>query len=116
MKKLEFMYFDGCPSSRQTLENLKKALSELEIHATLKLVNVKSQEQAEELAFYGSPTIRIDGADLEGRTGDYSYNCRLYEVDGKLTGTLPKEYIREKLNQQNKPHWRSGQNKTRETR
>lgn len=97
MKKLEFMYFEDCPSYQQTLENFIGVLTELDINVDLELVNVESSEQAKQLGFYGSPTIKIDGANLESRTGDYSYNCRLYDVDGKLTGVLPKDYLREKL-------------------
>ncbi len=97
MKKLEFMHFEDCPSYEKTLSNLREVLTELEVNLDLELVNVESCEKAKQLGFYGSPTIKVDGADLEGRTGDCSYNCRLYNVDGNLTGVLTKDFIREKL-------------------
>ena len=97
MKKIEFMYFEGCPSYKQSLKNLKEALIELDINEAVKLINVKSPEQAKELSFYGSPTIKIDGLDLEGRKRDFSYSCRLYNIAGKLIGVPTKDYIREKL-------------------
>ena len=97
MKKIEFQYFDGCPSHKQALTNLKEVLAELDIEVDFALVNVESPEQAEKLEFYGSPTIKVDGRDLEGRSGEFSYNCRLYDIDGELSGIPTKEYIRERL-------------------
>ena len=97
MKKVEFQYFEGCPSYKQALTNLKEVLAELEIEVDFDLINVETPEQAEKLGFYGSPSIKIDGRDFEGRTGDYSYNCRLYDIDGELTGVPTKEYLREGL-------------------
>ncbi len=97
MKKVEFQYFDGCPSYKQALTNLKEVLADSDLEANLELINVETPEQAEKFGFYGSPTIKVDGRDLEGRSGEFSYNCRLYDIDGELTGIPTKEYIRERL-------------------
>jgi len=69
----------------------------LDIGVDVQLVKVESPEQAKKAVFYGSPTIKIDGVDMEGKTGEPSFNCRLYDVEGHLTGIPPKAFIRQKL-------------------
>lgn len=95
--KIEFLYFEGCPSYKEALANLKAALAEAGVAEEPELVNVGSPEEAAEVGFYGSPSIRVDGEDLEGRTGDPIYSCRIYEIDGKQTGVPGKDYIRDLL-------------------
>ena len=95
--KIEFFYFTGCPSYIKTLENLKEILAEKKIKAQLELINVKSPQEAQRLGFQGSPSIRIDGTDLDGKKEGYSFNCRLYKINNQLTGIPSKEYISERL-------------------
>jgi hypothetical protein len=97
--KVEFLYFKSCPSHKQTLENLKAALSETRTKAELILINVESPEKAERVGFQGSPSIRINGKDLEGRNEGSNYSCRLYRIGGKTTLIPSKEYIEERLKQ-----------------
>jgi len=99
MKKIEFLYFEGCPSYNKALENLKTVLVEENIEAAVELIHVDSPEDAEKFEFYGSPSIRVNGVDLEGKRGEHSYSCRIYEIDGLSTGIPTKEFIREKLNE-----------------
>lgn len=85
---IEFLYFEGCPSWKQGLANLRSALEKLHIDAELQMTLVASPEQAQEVGFYGSPSIKINGRDLEGRQGDFSFNCRIYR-DGAYAGGVP---------------------------
>ena len=95
--KVEFLYFKECPGHAQALVNLRAALRESGIKADLVLINVTSEEQAEKAGFQGSPSIRVNGKDLEGRDDGSSYSCRVYQIGGKITPTPTKEFIREKL-------------------
>ena len=97
--KIEFLYFERCPSYKQALANLKAALAETKIQASLKVINVETEAQAERVAFQGSPSIRINGEDLDDRNEGFSYGCRIYQVNGKLTAVPSKEYIKAKLDQ-----------------
>lgn len=96
---IEFLYFKSCPAHKQAIANLKTALRESRIQATLKLIAVESPERAAEVGFQGSPSIRIDGKDLEGKNDGVSYSCRIYKIGGKMIGVPTKEYISEKLKQ-----------------
>src|SRR5436305_5892381 len=95
--RVEFLYFKSCPSYKEALENLKAALRESHTNADLVLINVDSERKAQRVGFQGSPSIRVNGKDLEGRNEGANYSCRLYHINGKPTTVPSKEYIIEKL-------------------
>jgi len=97
MTKIEFLYFEGCPSYKQALDYLKEIIDEEKLDANIELVLVESPEDAQKVGFQGSPSIKIDGIDLEDKNDGFSFNCRLYSVDGELTGTPSKEFIKDRL-------------------
>lgn len=98
--KIELLYFDGCPSYQRALQNLKEVLAEEGIRAPVELVKVRSPEEANVRRFLGSPTIQIDGVDLEGPEAVGSgvgFGCRVYAHNGHLSGWPSKEQIRAAL-------------------
>jgi hypothetical protein len=95
--KIEFLYFDGCPSYIKALANLKEVIAEENLNAELKIIKINNPDEAENNNFFGSPSIRFNGEDFDGREGDASFNCRIYTIDGKMTGIPSIKYIREKL-------------------
>lgn len=95
--RIELLYFDSCPSYKQALANIKAALKEKNLQAELKLITVESEEKAEKVGFQGSPSVRINGKDLEGRDEGFSFSCRLYMVNGRPTVAPSKEAIITKL-------------------
>jgi len=97
MTKIEFLYFEGCPSYNPTLDYLKEVIDEEKIDGNLELILVESPEDAQKVGFQGSPSIKVNGVDLEDKNEGFSFNCRLYFVNGELTGRPSKEFIREKL-------------------
>jgi hypothetical protein len=59
-------------------------------------VNVDSLEKADQLHFAGSPTVQINGLDLEGYDGPGVMACRVYfENDRK--GWPSKQQLKERL-------------------
>jgi hypothetical protein len=95
--KVEFLYFKSCPSHKQALEDLKASIRQTNTNAELILIDVDTAEKAEKVGFQGSPSIRINGEDLEGRNEAANYSCRLYSVNGKATFAPSKEAIIAKL-------------------
>ena len=63
--RIEVLYFDDCPNYLPTLERLRKILSEEGLSADLSSIEVKDALIAETVQFIGSPTIRIDGLDID---------------------------------------------------
>jgi hypothetical protein len=95
--KIEFLYFKSCPGYKQALTNLKAVLEGSKIKIDLVLINVTSEAQAAKVGFQGSPSIRVNGKDLDGRNDGYAYGCRIYQLDGKITPTPSKDFIELKL-------------------
>ncbi|NLJ47507.1 MAG: alkylmercury lyase [Treponema sp.] len=97
---IEFQYFEGCPNAAETLRNLEVLSEEgLFPKSDLKITNVRGLDRAEELRFQGSPTVLVDGIDVyTGKSPDgFNYTCRIYEMFGKRTGILPKEFLKESI-------------------
>jgi hypothetical protein len=95
---IKLLYFDGCPSWKNALNNLQSALSEEDLDLSIHLIEVKSDQEAAEVKFLGSPSFQVDGADFwpEERQS-YSMNCRLYGTPAGLKGWPTVEMIRQKL-------------------
>ena len=94
--RIELLYFDGCPTymlARQIIAEVFKATS---VSAEVWEVSVTSDARARQLRFIGSPTVRIDGRDVDPvpyGSEQYGLKCRVYSVNGKLTGCPSREMI-----------------------
>ena len=98
--EVQLFYIDGCPSYEQALANVKDALRAEGLPETVEIVLVISDEDAQAKSFLGSPTIRVDGADLEGIDADargYGCGCRVYESDGENVGWPSVAQVRQSL-------------------
>ena len=98
--RVEVLYVDGCPHHEPLLSRLGDLAAELGIDAAVELTRVESPEDAERERFLGSPTLRINGQDVDpsatGRT-DYALKCRLYAGPDGLSGNVPEPFIRAAL-------------------
>ena len=92
---IELLYFDGCATWRNTLGDLRALLAEAGRDDEVRLVKVDSQEAAERVRFLGSPTVRVNGRDVEGEVPDVGFGmeCRIYWVDGRPAGMPPREWL-----------------------
>ncbi|WP_224277894.1 DF family (seleno)protein [Nocardioides lacusdianchii] len=87
--RVELLYFDGCPNWKVADDRLTQALAELgRDDVVVERHRVETPAQAEELAFTGSPTIRIDGTDPFA-TGQEQVGlaCRVYATQAGLGGS-----------------------------
>ena len=89
---IEVLYFEGCPNLEPTLSLANEVLSELGLSGEVRKLEVRTPEDAERLRFLGSPSVRVDGMDIEpgaeSRT-EYALSCRLYGD----RGLPPKELL-----------------------
>jgi hypothetical protein len=95
--KIEILYFASCPTAKDAVANLKAVLKERNLQADIKLIAVETEEKAEKVGFQGSPSIRVNGKDLEGRDEGFSFSCRMYQEEGKPRPVPSKAYISKKL-------------------
>ena len=63
--RVSFLYYEDCPSYDLALERLREVMDEEGIPGEVEVVKVETEEQARELRFVGSPTIRVDGQDID---------------------------------------------------
>jgi hypothetical protein len=97
--KVEILYFDGCTTYLKAEKTLSEALEEEGVDAEVELVAVNTAEEAQELRFTGSPTIRVDGEDLfpVPERAEYALGCRMYTTPEGLSGSPTTEMLREAL-------------------
>jgi len=99
-RHVELFYWDGCPSHPEALELLHAVMAERGLVATVELREVRTDEEAVALAFPGSPTIRVDGRDIdeEGASGTPSLTCRIYHLpDGRVSPIPSRQQLEEAL-------------------
>jgi hypothetical protein len=97
---IEVLYFDGCPNHEQVLERLPRLLEREGIVAEILLRRVPDGEHAEQERFLGSPTIRVNGRDIDPSAAirtDYGLKCRIYQTPTGLAGMPPDEWILDAL-------------------
>jgi hypothetical protein len=63
--RIRVLDFKGCPNHEPTLRLLRQVVDEIGVEAELEIIEVRDNEHARELRFLGSPTVLIDGDDIE---------------------------------------------------
>ncbi len=93
---IELLWFDGCPNHERALALLEEVLRARGIHQPVSSVQVVDAAVAESMRFPGSPTIRIDGVDIEPGfedPGDYALRCRVYHTSEGPRGVPERAWI-----------------------
>lgn len=88
---IQLFYLDGCPSRERALVNLREALRQQGSTDAVEMVRVTSVEDAHVKRFLGSPTMRINGTDLEASSVQerpFGFGCRIYQ-EGQQTAGWP---------------------------
>ncbi len=96
MLNIELLYFTGCPNYQRALSVLQGAIKAATLRASVDLVAVDTQEEAERQRFYGSPTIRVNGIDIAppDPSAQPALACRIYRTtQGGLSPIPPVEVI-----------------------
>ncbi len=82
-RKVSILYFRGCPNHRPTVDMVRAVVAEFDLDAEVEEVDLTNPDDAGRLRFLGSPTVQVDGVDIEAaarsRT-DYAMSCRLYKT------------------------------------
>ncbi len=99
---IEVLYFEGCPNHLPAIEIVREILKSLGRQDEIHQVEVHSQADAEAMAFVGSPSIRINGADIEpwARTAKaFGLSCRTYLDDSHRSGVPSLELLRRAISE-----------------
>jgi hypothetical protein len=95
--KVEVLYFDGCPNYEALVPHLRGLLTSAGAGDTgIDLVRVEGADAAATDRFLGSPTVRIDGEDVEpgaDQRSDFGLKCRLFATPDGLRGMPADEWV-----------------------
>jgi hypothetical protein len=80
--RIEILYIPGCPNYQPVAEQVQRVLAFESVKAGVTGIPVTTEGQAKALLFPGSPTVRINGQDVEPLRTDHTnatgLTCRLY--------------------------------------
>lgn len=97
--KIELLYTVDCPDYVRAAELIRNVLSETRVPAQLELVPVQTEEQARRLRFVGSPTVRVDGLDMDPyvtfAANDFGLRCRQYRDGERVRGWPSKRQVKD---------------------
>jgi hypothetical protein len=97
--KVEVLYFDECPTYKAAEKTLRKVLADEGMDAVVNLVAVNTDEEARQLRFPGSLTIRVNGEDLfpVSEREDWRLGCMVYATPASLKGSPTTEMLQNVL-------------------
>jgi hypothetical protein len=98
--RIEFLWWDGCPSWDRALSELRETMQQLGLDpSAVELCRVDTEAEASRHSFVGSPTIRVDGADVqEPEAEPTGLTCRVYRLrDGRISALPDRDDVREAL-------------------
>jgi hypothetical protein len=98
--RVELLWWSGCPSWEEAVRLVRAEMEAAGLDPeALEVREVRSDEQAERDGFPGSPTIRVDGRDVQD-PGDQplGLTCRVYRLrDGRISALPDPEDVRDAL-------------------
>ena len=90
----------GCPNRDAAIALVHRVCAELGSNAEIRLIDISDQLAAEQARSLGSPTIRVDGRDVEpgaDRCVEYLCRCRLYQGQHSLRPLPEEAWVRQAL-------------------
>ncbi|MGH2954389.1 MAG: DF family (seleno)protein [Solirubrobacterales bacterium] len=99
---VELLWWEGCPSTPEAIELVREELAALELDPEeLRITEIRTDDEADRARFVGSPTIRVDGRDIQAPDDQpVGLTCRVYRWRDGRTAPLPERAdVREALRQ-----------------
>jgi hypothetical protein len=93
---VEMLYTKGCPHAVEYLPQLQQILVGAGVTDAVQVRVIADPDQAQRERFLGSPTIRVNGRDVDptaDQRRDYGLTCRLYLGPDGMRGTPPVEWV-----------------------
>ena len=93
---VELLWFEDCPNHEAAETMLAEVLAENGVSVEINRIEVPDVETGNEVTFPGSPTIRINGVDVEPDwevCEDCTPRCRLYFTEDGFSGIPPRVWI-----------------------
>ena len=98
--RVEILYFEGCPNHEPALALVERVATALGVEPEIELVEVPDAESAAHRRFLGSPTVRVDGRDVEPgaeERRDYAFSCRIYRGEDGVAERPQESWVHDAL-------------------
>ena len=98
--RVELLWWEGCPGWKQALALVREEMGALGLDAdAVQVREMRTDEDATREQFVGSPTIRVDGRDVQPPGGQPAgLTCRVYRLrDGRISPLPDRRDVRERL-------------------
>jgi hypothetical protein len=100
-REVELLWWQGCPSSAEAHELVRRVMADAGLDpGSLRSVEIDTDDAAERAGFVGSPTIRVDGRDIQPPDPPEppGLTCRVYRLrDGRISPLPDPEDVKEAL-------------------
>jgi hypothetical protein len=93
---IEMLHTEACPNAMEYLPRLRQLVADAGVTEPVRVRMIDDPEQAQRERFLGSPTVRVNGRDVDPGAElreDYGLSCRLYSGPDGLRGTPPDEWV-----------------------
>jgi amino-acid N-acetyltransferase len=95
---VEILYFAGCPHVEDAKRTVAAGIAQAGAaeRAQVRVVEIADEIAARQRRFLGSPTVRVDGRDVEESSltrDDFGLQCRVYDAEGGRRGSPPAEWV-----------------------
>lgn len=100
MRTVELLWFEGCANHADARRLLVQVIKDVAPGTPIVEIDATDSTAAAQIRFPGSPTIRVDGRDVEPGyvdSGDYAPRCRLYRTSTGLRPLPERSWIEEAL-------------------
>jgi hypothetical protein len=96
---VEFLWWRECPSWERALAELREEMETVGLDPeSVEVREIDTDEAAEREEFVGSPTIRVDGRDVQPDGEPVGLTCRVYRLrDGRISPLPDRADVREAL-------------------
>lgn len=98
--QIHFLWWKECPSHPEAWTRLQQVLAEMDVTAQVERIEITSDALAEQWQFPGSPTILINGTDIDPAASQFParLTCRLYRTeDGRPSPVPTLDMIRDAI-------------------
>ena len=95
------LFIEGCPGLLSITDSITDIIAEDAVDADITLILIETPEDARRLQFTGSPTVRINGRDVDSNMKtikDYGLRSRHYYINGEKSDYPTKSMIRDAIN------------------
>ena len=99
-RRVEILYFEACPNYEGARALVERIAAELDVEPEIHMVEVPNAGAVVQQRFLGSPTVRVDGRDVEpgaDERSDFVFACRVYRIERGFSRQPDERWVRDAL-------------------